>query len=226
MTDVVRVDLHVHGSDSPDSEMSLEAAVDRLGIVGVQGFALTDHNTVAGHPRLAELRAKYPAYLFIPGVEVSTREGHLLAYGVPECPPVRRPILETIRWVEAHDGVAVLAHPLRWVHGVGRRVAETARVSAIETVNGHTGELGNARTELLAAHRGLAATGGSDAHLPKDVGRAFTEFPGGVRSVADALAQIRAGRTRAGGRSITVSGRLRVSLRSGLLRAARGFRPI
>ncbi len=104
MNSGLRLDLHVHSRYSPDSRLTLEQLVGRLPYTGIRGFALTDHNSVGGIAELAELRRAYPTYVFLPGVEVSTVEGHLLAYGVSEAPPARKPVLETIEWVRAHGG--------------------------------------------------------------------------------------------------------------------------
>jgi predicted metal-dependent phosphoesterase TrpH len=226
MTDALRLDLHVHAGWSPDSRLGLEQIVARLPYAGLRGFALTDHNSIGGLAALRALGERYPTYLFLPGVEVSTREGHLLAYGIGEVPPVHRPVAETIEWVRAHGGEPVLAHPFRRAHGVGRRVAESARVPAIETRNGHNSEIVNLRAEGLAAHRALGMTGGSDAHAARDVGRAFTEFDPGVASVDDLLEAIRRGHVGATGASMPWTSRLRLGVRTGLLLASRGFRPI
>jgi predicted metal-dependent phosphoesterase TrpH len=226
VTDGQRLDLHVHSTYSPDSRLSLEAILGQLSYVGLMGFALTDHNTVAGHRALADLQSRHREYLFIPGVEVSTREGHLLAYGVDAAPPPHRPIAETIDWVEARSGVAVIAHPFRWTHGVGRRVATTARVRAIETRNGHNSEIVNARAELLAAQRGIGATGGSDAHDLRDLGRTYTEWPDPTDSVAGILEQLRQGRTASNGPSLPLAGRVRLSGRTVFRFVGRGFRPL
>jgi predicted metal-dependent phosphoesterase TrpH len=222
----VRLDLHLHSVGSPDSRLTLEKAVDRLGAAGLQGFALTDHNTVAGHQRLAELAARYSMYRFIPGIEVSTAAGHLLVYGISEVPPVRAPLPETVDWVHAHGGVAVLAHPLRWAHGVGRVWMESARIDGIEGINGHNGEVANARAELAAARRQVAVTGGSDAHDAGGVGRAFTEFPEAASTVDELLEALRRGETVAGGRSLGPAERVRLAVGTGLRRARRGFRSI
>jgi predicted metal-dependent phosphoesterase TrpH len=222
----MRLDLHVHGQWSPDSRLRLEAAVDRLGFAGLSGFALTDHNTLAGHAQLRELAARYPMYRFLPCVEVSTLEGHLLVYGVDELPPLHVSLAETVDWVRARGALSVLAHPFRWAHGAGRTAADTARIDGIEAVNGHNGAVANARAELVAARRAVAATGGSDAHDGAGIGRAFTEFPSDVQSLEEVLKAMRTGRTVAGGRSLAFGERLRLSLRTGALRAARGFRPI
>jgi predicted metal-dependent phosphoesterase TrpH len=226
MTDGVRIDLHVHSNRSPDSRLTLDAIVGQLSFVGLRGFALTDHNTVAGHAALAAMQQRHPEYLYIPGVEVSTHEGHLLGYGVAEAPPPHRPVGETVEWIESRGGVAVVAHPFRWRHGVGRRVATAVPVRAIETRNGHNSELANARAELLAAQRGIGATGGSDAHDLPDLGRAFTEFPDPAETVDDLLESLRHHRISADGQSLTIAGRLRVSARTTARFVGRGFRSV
>ena len=226
MTDAIRLDLHVHSGYSPDSGLSFDEIVGHLSYVGLKGFALTDHNTVQGLAGLRALQSNYPGYLFLPGVEVSTAEGHLLAYGVREAPPPHRPLVETIEWVAAQGGEAVLAHPFRRSHGVGRRIAESAPVRAIETRNGHNSEIANLRAEDVAARRNLGGTGGSDAHSLVDLGRAYTEVDPAVVSVDDFLDCLRKRATSAEGRSLGFSGRLRLGLRTALLRARRGFRPI
>lgn len=226
MTDGVRLDLHVHSRYSPDSRLELDEIAGRLAYAGLRGFALTDHNTVRGHSELAEMRARHAGYLFLPGVEVSTLEGHLLAYGVSEAPPAHQPVVETIEWVRAHGGEAVLAHPFRRTHGVGRRVAESAPVSAIEARNGHNSEIANLRAEDVVARRNLGATGGSDVHVARDLGRAFTEFRADVASVDDLLEDLRRRTTTADGKSLSLPARVRLNFRTSLLRVARGFRPI
>jgi predicted metal-dependent phosphoesterase TrpH len=222
----VRLDLHVHSQHSPDSLLTLEAIVSRLPSVGLHGFALTDHNTVDGHEELAALRARRPELLIVPGVEVSTLEGHLLAYGVSIAPPSQRPVTETIDWVRDRGGVCALAHPFRFSHGVGRTVAETACVSAIETANGHNSPGANRKAADVAARRHLGTTGGSDAHQPSDLGRAYTEFPPGTTTVDDVIRALRGGTMTATGRSLTTAGRVRYELRTAVLRIRRGFRPL
>ncbi len=226
MSVALRIDLHVHSRYSVDSTLTLDQIVDRIAFRGLQGFALTDHNTTQGHAELAHLREGYPGFWFLPGVEISTREGHLLAYGISEAPSPYRPLAETLEWVAARRGIAVLAHPFRWTHGVGGRIAARAPVLGIESRNGRNSELANTRSEFLVARRGLAATGGSDAHELSSVGRAFTEFTEPAASVEDLLEQLRARKTASAGESLPLGGRIRVGLHNGVLRALRGFRPV
>jgi predicted metal-dependent phosphoesterase TrpH len=226
MSTGVRLDLHVHSQHSPDSRLTLDAIAAQLPFAGLKGFALTDHNSVSGHRAIPRLRESYPGILILPGVEVSTREGHLLVYGVTAVPPVHRTLAETLDWVRDHGGEPVLAHPFRLAHGAGRRVAETAAVRGLETRNGHNSEVQNYRAELLAARRGLTTTGGSDVHELAELGRAYTEFPSDAASEDDLLDALRRSRVEPGGHSLRWTGRFRLGLRTGALLLARGFRPI
>ncbi len=222
----MRLDLHVHSRYSPDGKADVDGFVGRLASAGLQGFALTDHNSVAGHRALVDLRDRHPELRILAGVEVSALEGHLLAYGIDELPPSERPVEETATWVRDRGGVTVLAHPFRWFHGAGAEVALRASVDALEVVNGHTSRRANVRAAAVLARRTIGGAGGSDAHDLADLGRAYTEFPAEASTEEDLLEALRRGRTVGGGRSPEPVDRFRWSLRSGLLRVGRGFRRI
>jgi len=224
--DPLRLDMHVHSQHSTDSALTLESIVARLTSVGLNGFALTDHNTVDGHEELSKLQARFPEFVLVPGIELSTLEGHLLAYGVAIAPPSHLPVAKTIEWVRDRGGVPVLSHPFRFSHGVGREVAERACATAIETVNGHNSPGANRRAADVATRRRLGTTGGSDAHQPPDLGRAYTEFPEGTRTVDAVLEALRRGETATHGRSLSIGGRIGLEWRTAVLRLRRGFRPI
>jgi len=226
MTDSFRLDLHVHSRASPDSRLTLDAIAARLPYVGMKGFAVTDHNSIAAHAEIPSIRERYPGFFVIPGVEVSTREGHLLVYGVSDLPPLRAPLAETLEWVSRRNGAAVLAHPFRLSHGVGGKIARRAPIAAIESVNGHNSAIANAKAELVAAERHLGSTGGSDVHEIGDVGRAYTEFSDDIDSVDGLLDALRRGHTTGDGASLRSIGRVRWAFRTGMLRIARGFRSV
>jgi len=222
----VRLDLHVHSRYSPDSSLSLQAIAARVAALGLQGFALTDHNTVAGHAELVACRAQYPQLVLLPGIEVSTSDGHLLAYGISEVPPVGRPVDETIEWVRGHGGVAALSHPFRRSHGVGRALAEIARVHAIETVNGHNSPSANRKAAAVAVQRKLPTTGGGDVHELADLGVAYTEFGDDAANPEAVSRALTEGRMTAGGGSLPFPARARIEMRTMLLRVRRGLQPI
>lgn len=81
----VRADLHVH--THPDSETApspdLEAFVKAASASGIGVLAITDHNSVR-FVREAIEAASGTALLVLPGIEVSTHDGHLLGLFSPD----------------------------------------------------------------------------------------------------------------------------------------------
>jgi len=226
MTPEFRIDLHVHSEHSPDSRLTVPEIVAGVRARGLQGFALTDHNSIGGHAALRDAAARHPDLLLVPGAELSTVEGHLLAYGVSEVPASRLALDAAIAWVRDRGGEPVLAHPYRRFHGVGDALAVGAEVRAVEARNGQNSPSSNRRAEELVRRRGIGSVGGSDAHLSPGIGRAFTVVAERPSSTDDLLDAIRHGRTSVGGSSLDVLGRIRWGLRNGALRLGRGLRPV
>ena len=78
----MRLDLHVHSEYSPDSHSSIEAILKQAQEVGLDGIAITDHNSVLSFSVASKLAEELGLDLIIvPGAEISTREGHLIALG-------------------------------------------------------------------------------------------------------------------------------------------------
>ncbi|WP_058366027.1 CehA/McbA family metallohydrolase [Haloparvum sedimenti] len=117
----VRIDPHVHSDGSYDGHEPVELILEHAADIGLDAVVITDHDTMSESLRAAELAPEYDL-IGIPGVEVSTAHGHLLAIGVEEMPPHRAPYDETVAWIHDHGGVAVVPHPFqRSRHGVRRR---------------------------------------------------------------------------------------------------------
>ncbi|WP_135364816.1 PHP domain-containing protein [Halosimplex halophilum] len=205
-TRTITLDAHVHTDASYDCSAAPERVVDAALSAGLDAVAVTDHDTVAGVGPTVEAAAGTDL-LVVPGVEVSTADGHLLALGVDRAPAPDRPLAETVAAVRAAGGVAVVPHPFQVSrHGVRQSVLADCDVDGVETRNAVavTG-YGNRRARRFAAAEGYPTVGGSDAHRPGLVGRAFTSvtLPAGVdwatMTVADVLAGIRAGTATAQG---------------------------
>ncbi|GAB6861683.1 CehA/McbA family metallohydrolase [Haloplanus litoreus] len=171
----IRIDPHVHSEASYDGHDPVELLLEQAAEIGLDGIVVTDHDVIHESLRAAELAPEY-GLLGIPGVEVSTEVGHLLAIGVTEMPPRRAPLDETVAWVRDHGGVAVVPHPFqRSRHGVPRR--HLVDCDAIEVFNSwlFTG-FRNRRARRFAAEHGYPALAASDAHSVPHVGRAYTEL--------------------------------------------------
>ena len=197
----LRIDPHVHSVASYDGHDPVELLLEHAADIGLDGIVVTDHDVIHESLRAAELAPEY-GLVGVPGVEVSTAEGHLLAIGVREMPPRRVSLAETVTWVHENGGVAVVPHPFqRSRHGVPRRVLKKTEVDAIEAYNAwlFTGYK-NRRARRFAERCNYPGVAGSDAHTVPFVGRAYTELDAEERSEAGILDAIRHGSTTARGR--------------------------
>ncbi len=203
----MRIDLHNHTAHSPDSRVRPADLVASAKRAGIDGLAITDHNAVSGVREAEE--AAGPGFLVVPGIEISTAAGHVLAYGVHEVVPRDRSVAETVERVTALGGVAVAAHPYRFWSGIGEEALGQARFPAYETANARTLRRGNARAKVRAREAHVGETGGSDSHVRDEVARGVTRFDDGVASVADILQRLAQGKTRSEGSDRGAAGTLR-----------------
>lgn len=195
----MRLDLHNHTRYSPDSRVDPRELVARAKRLGLDGLAITDHNAVGG---IAEaVSAAGADFLILPGLEVSTRDGHVLAYGVRELVPRDLTVADTVERIVALGGVAVAAHPFRFWSGLGADALGQARFPAYETMNARTLRRGNVRARERAAVLRLGQTGGSDSHFAEEIGRAVTRLDEGPARVDNVLQAIGQGHTAAEGAS-------------------------
>ena len=177
-------------------------------------IALTDHDDIRGAFILRDIAAKRGSQVeVVPGIEVTTRAGHLLALFVEDEIPMFRPLDETIRRIHRGGGIAIVPHPLSYLtFSVGERALRSlaARgdddpfVDGIEIRNpSYAGRVRVQRARWLNTHvLRVAETGSSDAHHAKLVGTAWTEFPG--EGAAALRAAIAARTTTAAGRPWTL----------------------
>jgi predicted metal-dependent phosphoesterase TrpH len=148
-------------------------------------IAVTDHDETSGSLEAREwaTRRGYRVQV-IPGVEVSTRDGHLLALFVEDRPPGLASLRRTAEWVLTRGGVCLAPHPLtRWTHSLTPRsltgAIEAGLLIGVEVLNSSLAGRGSRPHALALARRhGLAEVGSSDAHMMAMIGLARTRFPG------------------------------------------------
>lgn len=172
-----QLDLHVHSDTSYDGHEPPALILEHAAEIGLDGVVVTDHDRIEGSLEAARLAPSF-GLVGIPGVEVSTSDGHLLAIGVEDTPAKGLPLQSTIDTVHAMGGIAVVPHPFqRTRHGVRKRVLHTADPDAIEAYNSmlFTGYQ-NRRASRYASAFGYPTVGGSDAHYLPNVGRAYTQI--------------------------------------------------
>jgi len=199
-----RFDLHMHSYYSADAANSPEELIAAAKAAGLDGIAITDHNSCGAYDELLGkgiARADGLAvdgFLVIPGVEVSTAEGHLLCFGATLPNLKGKPAREVAAAIRAKGGIAVPAHPFdRWRAGIAPGVMETFAPDAIEVFNaGVTSRIYNSQALAYAGAKALPMIAGSDAHHASAVGTATMTYDLEELSVAGVLAAIRSGGER------------------------------
>jgi predicted metal-dependent phosphoesterase TrpH len=214
MTEQIRFDPHVHTAASYDSDAPVASVLDRAAAAGLDALAITDHDTMRGVRRAREYAAAHEVTV-VPGVEVSTAAGHLLALGVEDRPEPGRSLGDTVAAVRDQGGAAVVPHPFqRSRHGVARSAMVDCDGLEVYNAMAMTG-LQNRRARAFATAEDFPMLGGSDAHVADSVGRAFTEVAvaGETPLTADqVVAAVRAGRTTFGGDRTSLGRYLRKTL--------------
>jgi predicted metal-dependent phosphoesterase TrpH len=210
MIEIGKADMHIHsgaGDGIPSVAEILEYVEQETDL---DLIAITDHDLIHGSLEARDLVAKGD-YRFecIVGMEITTLEGHLLAYDLEK--PVRMllPLARTIQMVHEQGGYCVVPHPMSWLtRSVGYR-------SLLRIMKDGRGDAAFAGLEILnptlagrvvyekvlnmnRGHWHLPELGGSDAHSLEFIGSGHTLFPG--RSAADFRRALKERTTQAGGR--------------------------
>lgn len=182
-------DLHIHTVYSVDGTATPQAILKHAAHhTNLDVIAITDHDEIRGALEAREMMGKY-AIEVIPGIEITSCDGHILALWVEHNIPAGLSAEETIRRIGEQNGLAIAAHPM--ARGTGALSATTIRrlldkpdlakvLLGIETFN--AGLLyyrkSNRLAKLLAQTLPVAHTANSDAHTPWMIGAGRTAFPG------------------------------------------------
>lgn len=194
----MRFDLHIHSNHSTDSNLAVDEILKRAVRKGLDGIAICDHNTVDGSLRAIQ-RAKDLdlSLLVIPGIEISTSDGHLIVLGIRENIQPSLTVSETISIARQKGGVVIAPHPFK-KDSLGFAAKDA---DAIETFNSRCIFGENEKAKEMALSLGKPEVGGSDSHLLSTIGLGFTEIDA-ASSVGLVLESIRKGKTRSCGHII------------------------
>jgi hypothetical protein len=198
-----KADLHIHTTHSHDGTATVPAVLEHVTRhTDLNIIAITDHDAVDGALEALRLAPRYGIEV-IPGSEVTTAEGHLLALFVTEPIPPRLSLEATVEAIAAQGGIAIAAHPGgRWKGCLGEPALRRAlacpgiadTLLGIETFNASLPYLNTNRLAFSIARRlPLSTVGNSDAHMLWMIGLGATAFPG--RSAADLRRALQSGRT-------------------------------
>ncbi len=193
-----RFDLHVHSFFSADASSAPEALIAAARRRGLAGIAITDHNSCESaaycleHGLANAEGTPVNGFLVVPGVEVSTADGHMLCIGTTLPDMLGRPAIEVEAAIHERGGVAIPAHPYdKWRAGIREEILDRLQTPVIEVFNAAvTSRSFNAQAGAYALRTGRKSTAGSDAHHASAVGTASTGYELDEFSVAGLLRAI------------------------------------
>lgn len=186
------IDPHVHVF-SPDATLSLKQLLREAELKEIDVVIVTDHDMFSrvGNPNRNSVR-------IFAGMEISSNEGHVLAYGITEAiPPLT--IEEVLDRVHGQGGIAVAAHPYRHFEKEGLEPSPYSMkdklfeldFDGIESINGFNNTKENRRSKKAAELLQVAKMGGSDAHSSGEVGKAYTVTRSDINSIEDFITAVR-----------------------------------
>jgi predicted metal-dependent phosphoesterase TrpH len=174
----MKLDLHVHTKYSPDCMNPPWLIMKMLRKRKLDGLAVMDHNITRGWKSMQEA-ARKSGLLLILGEEIKVyHEGKLSGevIGLFLNEEIKRGEPgEVIDRVRQQDGIVVIAHPFDSRKGFRNLDSFTGKIDAVEAFNSRLpSSVINDVAFRFAERTGVGMTGGSDAHIPIEVGLAYT----------------------------------------------------
>ncbi len=165
---------------------------------GLDGVAITDHDRLDSALKIAA-ETDFP---IIPGMEIYSSEGHIVALNVQEAIPRGLDANETVDRIHESGGIAVACHPSSFfVRSIGKNV--DADFDAVETINASAFPFKYSikQAQKLAVKLGASQVAGSDAHYGPELGFAYTLI-NAENTIDEIIKAIKKGLCEAFGRQI------------------------
>lgn len=175
---MLKADLHIHTTYSFDSTMALQDIINKCLKIGITCVAITDHGTIEGALKLREIAP----FKVIIGQEILTSEGEVMGLFLQQSVPKGVTPLKAVAMVKEQGGLFGIPHPFdrigRWGLPKSTIYSLIPHIDVIEAFNSRTLFFWDTtRTGLFAKEHNIPATGGSDAHVPWEIGRTYLEMP-------------------------------------------------
>ncbi len=166
----MELDLHIHSRYSYDSFSDPKKIIKYSIKKGLNGVAITDHNTIKGSIEASKHIEE--DFVLIPGMEISTEVGHIIGLFLNE--EIRsRSGTEVIEEIKNQDGISILAHPFKRTDKIEDEIIK--KIDAVEVFNSRANTSRNLNANLeaenVAKKYNLPVTAGSDAHFYFEIGR-------------------------------------------------------
>jgi len=195
----------VHSHYSADSSITPKDLVSFAKRCGLDGVAVTDHDRLDGALRIAT----ETDFLVVPGIEITSSNGHVVGLNVQELIPRGLTVNETVDKIHESGGIAIACHPVGLFKG-GLGKLTNSEFDAVEVINSSAIPFNYTvrQNERIASRLGKARVAGSDAHYGPEIGCAHTLIDAEF-SADDVVKAISKGLCQPFGRAIPITVRLR-----------------
>lgn len=173
LNNIFSYDLHVHSIYSYDSISFPKYILKKAKSIGLNGIAVTDHDTIKGAQKLVKAN-KYDGELdVIVGSEIKTDSGDIIGLFLDD-DITSRNIYEVLEEINEQNGFSILPHPYKTFDIVPEDILSI--VGAVELMNGRISKDLNDMSKELVQKKNLLYTGGSDAHFVSHIGSVYTSY--------------------------------------------------
>lgn len=193
----LKADLHIHSHIrnrlfyAPflyDSVLTVKSIVKKVKQLDIKIVSITDHDSLEGYMEIKRInKIGNLGLIVVPGCEISSKGGHILAYGINEEIKQGLSPEKTIDEIHKQGGIAIAAHPYMPL-ALKDKIFELD-LDGIEL----TGVSERIRTKTIEAAIKLNLPGivGSDAHQPQEIGKSSTFFRDSCKDHYDVIDAIK-----------------------------------
>jgi len=178
----IKLDLHLHTTYSGDSLIKPKDALKFAKIKGLDGFAITDHNSLKAYKILIEKNCN--DLIVIPGMEIETNIGEVIGLFLRE--EIRtndNNFFTILDLIKEQDGLVIIPHPFDFLRSNRLKMELltdkiiNSYIDGIEIINSRIiFKRSVKKAKGFCKKYNLFETGGSDAHSNKEIGKAYTEI--------------------------------------------------
>ena len=193
----MKLELHTHNYYSLqekvlyDAVNSPEEMISQASKNKIDAVVISDHDTLDAIPR-SKKSGKKEGIEIIPGCEITTEKGHLLAVNIQEEIKKNLSVEETMDKIHEQGGIGIASHPFDILsYGIGKYSKYCDAMEIFNPLN--VDRLSNIKSKIFSNKFKIPKVTGSDAHSTKMLNHGVVEV--NADSIEQALKKITQNKT-------------------------------